>query len=242
MNKETDNPEWTDADFARARPFREVFPKHQDAWKRCARPRRRASGQDVSEVTSLTCNAPSPGEAEMVSRNGTRRTTPNQEILDVANQYHEASKILRDRYVSREHKDSGILLPLINTAAMAVELYVKSLSAEESLESNSGWIKIKPQPSRKGHRLKELYDVIEDSVKTDIEDAFRSRGSHGFLLLLENCEEAFQKSRYPFEKDHPLKVPNPKAIHHSVIQSVIELADFLAEFVNHRPVTEHVQP
>lgn len=38
MSNESDNPEWTDADFARARPFREVFPEQHGAWKRRGRP------------------------------------------------------------------------------------------------------------------------------------------------------------------------------------------------------------
>jgi uncharacterized protein (DUF4415 family) len=33
-----DNPEWTEADFARARPFKEVFPEQYKAWKRMGRP------------------------------------------------------------------------------------------------------------------------------------------------------------------------------------------------------------
>jgi len=35
-----ENPEWTDEDFARARPFKEMFPDEYEAWKaeRAARP------------------------------------------------------------------------------------------------------------------------------------------------------------------------------------------------------------
>lgn len=33
-----DNPELTDADFARAKPFREVFPEQYRAWKKLGRP------------------------------------------------------------------------------------------------------------------------------------------------------------------------------------------------------------
>jgi uncharacterized protein (DUF4415 family) len=33
-----DNPELTDEDFARARPFKEVFPKQYKAWKKLGRP------------------------------------------------------------------------------------------------------------------------------------------------------------------------------------------------------------
>ena len=33
-----DNPEWTEEDFARARPFKEVFLEQYAAWKKVGRP------------------------------------------------------------------------------------------------------------------------------------------------------------------------------------------------------------
>ncbi|MCI0735384.1 MAG: BrnA antitoxin family protein [Beijerinckiaceae bacterium] len=33
-----DNPEWTAEDFARARPFKEIFPEQYKAWKKMGRP------------------------------------------------------------------------------------------------------------------------------------------------------------------------------------------------------------
>lgn len=33
-----DNPEWTAEDFARAKPFKEVFPEQYLSWKRRGRP------------------------------------------------------------------------------------------------------------------------------------------------------------------------------------------------------------
>lgn len=38
MAKDADNPELTDADFARAKPFKEVFPRQHSQWKRRGRP------------------------------------------------------------------------------------------------------------------------------------------------------------------------------------------------------------
>jgi uncharacterized protein (DUF4415 family) len=38
MKKHDDNPELTDADFARAKPFREAFPDQHQGWKRLGRP------------------------------------------------------------------------------------------------------------------------------------------------------------------------------------------------------------
>ena len=33
-----ENPEWTDKDFARAKPFKEVFPEQYKSWKKMGRP------------------------------------------------------------------------------------------------------------------------------------------------------------------------------------------------------------
>ena len=35
---DAENPEWTEEDFARAKPFKEVFPEQFEAWKRRGRP------------------------------------------------------------------------------------------------------------------------------------------------------------------------------------------------------------
>ncbi len=35
---EAEIPEWTEEDFARARPFKEVFPEQYKAWKKMGRP------------------------------------------------------------------------------------------------------------------------------------------------------------------------------------------------------------
>ena len=37
-DRDDDNPEWTAEDFARAKPFKEVFPEPYRSWKRRGRP------------------------------------------------------------------------------------------------------------------------------------------------------------------------------------------------------------
>ena len=54
-----------------------------------------------------------------------RQEIPDSQILDVADQYAQAFKLLAEQPLG-----SGIALPMMNSAAMAVELYLKSLSAE----------------------------------------------------------------------------------------------------------------
>lgn len=38
LSKDADNPELTDTHFARAKPFKELFPEQQKAWKRTGPP------------------------------------------------------------------------------------------------------------------------------------------------------------------------------------------------------------
>lgn len=38
MHEDDDNPELTEADFARAKPFAELFPEQHQSWKRLGRP------------------------------------------------------------------------------------------------------------------------------------------------------------------------------------------------------------
>jgi uncharacterized protein (DUF4415 family) len=49
MSGETDNPEWTDEDLARAKPFREMFPKQHEAWQGRTRPSPPAEPSPVPE-------------------------------------------------------------------------------------------------------------------------------------------------------------------------------------------------
>jgi uncharacterized protein (DUF4415 family) len=43
-----DNPEWTTEDFAKARPFKEIFPELYDSWKRARGPQATPTKQLVS--------------------------------------------------------------------------------------------------------------------------------------------------------------------------------------------------
>ena len=53
-----------------------------------------------------------------------RQEIPNAQVRDAAEQYEAARKLLT------QPPGSGILLPLMNVAAVAIELYLKSLSAK----------------------------------------------------------------------------------------------------------------
>ena|ERR1051325_693676 len=54
-----------------------------------------------------------------------RREIPDPQVQDAAEQYDDARQLLQ-----QQPPGSGVLLPLLNMAAVAVELFLKSLSSE----------------------------------------------------------------------------------------------------------------
>jgi hypothetical protein len=54
-----------------------------------------------------------------------RREIPDMQVLDAAEQYDDASRLL-----DAQGAGAGVLLPLMNAAIISVELFLKSLSSE----------------------------------------------------------------------------------------------------------------
>lgn len=128
---------------------------------------------------------------------------PNPHIRDAADQFEKSRKLL-----AKQPPGSGLLLPRINMAAVAVELYLKCLSAERVYESTKdddsiggGVSRIWAKPALRGHILIPQLDKIDLSLRQDLENAFRSNypSSPDFRDALGDCEGAFATSRYPFE-------------------------------------------
>ena len=129
-----------------------------------------------------------------------RQEIPDPEILDAAQQYESACKLLDEQPPGR-----GVLLPLMNTAAMAVELYLKCLSAERI------WIEddLLPEISRihaapkRGHSLVALLDAMPQDIRRSLIKAFGAEfGAQWDKRLqgvLTELEGVFQATRYPFE-------------------------------------------
>ena len=95
------------------------------------------------------------------------------------------------------------MLPLINTAAVAIELYLKCLSAEKVYtDAPRGW-SIVSAARQRGHSLTTLLDNIDGDLQQELDHAFRAEppafAGLSFRDAVNQCEGAFQKSRYPFE-------------------------------------------
>ena len=87
-----------------------------------------------------------------------RQEIPDPQILDAADQYGEACKLLDE-----QPPGSGVLLPLMNTAAIAVELYLKCLSAELIYVEDDQMPEVSrvyAEPARREHNLLALLRAI----------------------------------------------------------------------------------
>jgi len=164
-----------------------------------------------------------------------RQEIPDPQIRDAADQYEAARKILLDQPLA-----SGVLLPLINNATIAIELYLKSLSAQlvhTPIDNFPGLNLVTTKPSLKGHRLVALLDELPDALIQEIENAFaRERDAvviPSFKQALEECEGAFADSRYPFEPDADISA-YPLAV-------LMLCSRFLAKFVSELRPSECIE-
>lgn len=162
-----------------------------------------------------------------------RREVPDPQVKDAADQFNRAHKML-----AALPAGSGVLLPTINTAAMAIELYLKSMAAEMVHAPTAGLASVSTvhaQPGKTGHNLVALFDAIAPQHQSDLETKFTSSGvSPGKTLRdsLRACEGAFMRSRYPFERGVRISHVDQNLLSH--------LSDFLADYVATCPRSESI--
>ena len=166
-----------------------------------------------------------------------RQEIPDPQIRDAANQFESARQLLW--CLAQWRPGSGLLYPLMNTASVAIELYLKCLSAEKVYtEAEGGWSKVSAKPQR-GHGLTMLLDEVEGGLGTELDRAFlgdhSAFGCLSFRTALEQCEGTFERSRYPFET----------AGRHNLSQCPLDLlmacSHFLQQFVARLDTTETIQ-
>lgn len=135
-----------------------------------------------------------------------RQEIPNPQIRDAADQFESARSLLHD-HVLHDH-GSGVLCPLMHLAAVAIELYLKCLSAEEvRTDAGGGWSIISAAPPEHTHALTKLLDKAGDDLQDELEHAWRAEptvGALSFRDALGQCDGAFDTSRYPFEANRDL--------------------------------------
>jgi hypothetical protein len=156
-----------------------------------------------------------------------RQEIPDPQVLDAADQYEKACKLLAEQPAG-----SGVLLPLMNTTAMAVELDLKGLSAElihiegELMPEVSRVYAAPAITSRQGHGLVVLLNVMPPDVRRSLINAFdaeiRARWNKDLQSVFAELEGAFLATRYPFE--HGIDITRYNLDH------LMGLADFLGRF------------
>ena len=162
-----------------------------------------------------------------------RQEIPDIQIRDAANQYERAAKLLAEQPLENVE-----ILPLMNTAAMAVEFYLKSLSAEliyikDDLMPEASLVYSKPAitTGKAGHGLVGLLEVIPPRVRCLLNDDFDAALGAGWNTdlqsVLEDFEGVFKETRYPFEPGCDITRYN-----HGYL---LRLADFLGHFVRNLP-------
>src|SRR5260370_7160109 len=95
------------------------------------------------------------------------REIPNAQVLGVAGQFHDAYVLLIG-----QPPMSGVLLPALHSASIAMELYLKSLSAREvEVPDNlfAGGVYIHAQSPYPHHKLDDLFDQAPADAQHVIE-------------------------------------------------------------------------
>lgn len=154
-----------------------------------------------------------------------RSQIPDMQVLDVAEQYHDASRIL-----NAQGPGAGVLLPLMNAAAVSVELFLKSLSAESVFvpELMFGGHRVYASPDVKRHTLVDLFESIPIDIREELELQFATSRLQSVASsvpeILHTYEGLFSISRYPFEEGSDIRS--------FPLSPLMQLADFLWTFLN----------
>jgi hypothetical protein len=164
-----------------------------------------------------------------------RQQIPDAQIRDAADQYEAARKLL-----AAQPPGAGVVLPLINTSAMAIELYLKRLSAElvyTSVDDFAGLSLVTAASTRTGHKLTLLFDELADGLKQDLEAAYKtdcfSPAGRTFREVIEGCQGAFVASRYPFEPG--MNISNYP------LRDLQVISEFLSDFISKLPPREYIE-
>lgn len=102
-----------------------------------------------------------------------RREIPDPQVRDVANQFDDARLLL-----DAQPPESGPLLPLLNNAVVALELYLKSLGAVTVYTLVPGFLGgsiVTAEAEVKGHGLIDILETIPDDVCQSLEWAYAAR-------------------------------------------------------------------
>ena len=160
-----------------------------------------------------------------MSENGTLPKVyriPNSQVKDAADQFDQARRILQ------EHgPGTGVLLPQLHAAAMALELYLKSLASYDTPDGDTSEVHIvRATPDSQTHSLTDLLSRVPANYRDALLDAFRSREFEHVKGSLSDVLKPFNdllvSSRYPFHQ----------GLKSGLLEVLTELVDFFHDFVS----------
>ena len=169
-----------------------------------------------------------------------RREVPNPLVKDAADQYEQARLIL-----SRNPPGTGVVLPTMNAAVVAIELYLKCLSAEvihvpeEPIKTGIPnidevkWYRVYAQANAGRHDFKLILCGIEDDIQRHLKDSYKAETNRELQDDLSLIRDALTKSRYPYE---PCQDPPDVDF-----QALMLLSPFLRSFVNNLEPRETIR-
>lgn len=138
----------------------------------------------------------------MASNSATPRPfheAPNSQVLGAAEQFHNGYKLMIGAALG-----AGVLLPALHCASIAMELYLKALSAREvKVPFDLGGAYIYAKAPAKSHRLEALFDEAPTDFRQAIDAEVTKRDrlaryADGRAALAAH-NSMFMSSRYPFE-------------------------------------------
>ncbi|CAI2302418.1 TPA: hypothetical protein ACVU43_002874 [Vibrio parahaemolyticus] len=131
---------------------------------------------------------------------------PNSSVLDSAEQFYDGAEFLRQLPPM-----SGVLLPMITNAALAIELYIKSLCVRSIIKDYKNFGngvyggRVTEEPLTKGHDLSSLLLIISSEVIDNIEtlhaDGVIQYSFFELVELVKPYDKLFVEARYAYEND-----------------------------------------
>lgn len=161
-----------------------------------------------------------PREEDLIHRltgPSRRPEIPNPQVKDVADQFFDAHRKLNE-------VQGGTLMPMLHCGMIAIELYLKSLRADDDdVAEGEGWVKRHAKPTS-GHRPTHLFNRLYPDIQACLESEFQCIAPGVDLReTLRNVEFAFTASRYPYESSREFAG--------EAMGEIDLLASFLSEFV-----------
>jgi hypothetical protein len=131
---------------------------------------------------------------------------PNPHVLDSAEQFYDGASVLNEM-----PPGSGVLLPFLTTAVLAMELYIKSMTSwsvtkdyQDYGNGVSGGI-VSAEPQQRGHELSNLLNSVLPEVKDNI-NALHSKkviecNFDGLIEQVKKYDRLFVDVRYSYENE-----------------------------------------